>query len=1156
MISERIAAVLEFVLGQVLGMVSDTGKCKITDIKKDIGLRRQMEEIGEFICMHVEARCQDELAEKIQSIFSKDEIDHLYEKINDKPQFIWAQELREQLKNLCVMYEIKGKDAESFIENFLNMVFLILYQNNPDMANQMFLGDMHRSMQDNFDELKKGNDETQRLILSISSLIKSSIQESPKNQEKENEEYHKENGADNPESLSVSVNETTNHLAAASQEEAREQTEYERDTEVDWQLHYEHKDGILGDGKKRQNDIRTLTIQWRKEREHYPNWYVLPARIREKLQRYNQCEGLLQYETLVSQKEEFDFTYELLWRYETALLPYTQFLQQQAYRIWKSIDEKENLTDNETTEKWFQIGLFLLREFREDLQEKDWNEVYQHLARGIKPDKEKEFLITWEKILMSFSKMEISCVCSQLESLAVDPSFFEIRLRLCGLKAECGMCEDAKKELNALSCEVRNKIFSGKSEKQSERIYFKSLYACILHLQSFLLQSTGVYDETTRGEILNYHREREKWCSFHSFEKEKAACDQAVFTWMENKYDLPSFELNRETVNIVSSGNYCWEAYSFYRLLEKSGLPFHLGRVRLLSSHRESMMEAILDSHPRVAWQLLLRNEEKKDVERCLTRKRLALWDRETKDQLFRYVYHALDCNIDMIKNYKPWRDGNIYTSIAEGAIEILKCMSAVATLPQQEQLIYLMIKLIEKDAIQKIRSLDPFIIRVMGAASENSKASALNALLDCSAQDRHRLDSDKQVDPFDVISSKKLAEPLYTRKYIDRANINNILKKAENSDTERRAAISRLGKLYQWEKLSADQKRLFGELLWKQVEETTGLPDTDNYYVFAYLQWPCPSDINVSVRIKNYFFDKKQIKDLHDSLEKHKLFEIPFLDQLRVFNENIPAFWGADETEQLMNLLLDFWNHAKAQMDARGGSLLEFEEKFSHRAYRLLIRTMASFSKVDLDLLPPSAISRISNTLKSMRKYGMETGEIEVSFLAGKEREELLEQLVDSLYAPDIETTVSSAFAIQKYMLEFAEENEEKWTFLFLELLKVIRARKEPGLVAFLVIVHNIFYQNENRLPEEILCMVNKALIVIEQQTRYKTDKKTDMEIKRNIEIRSQGAALAFQVYQYEEKYQNEKEHSKATMLWKEICCGEQSVDEFVEVKNAWIVL
>ena len=1155
MISERITTVLEFVREQIVGMVGDTGKSKITDIKKDIELRRQMEALGEFICMHVEAGCQDELAEKIQSIFSKDEIDRVYEKIKDQPGFVWAQELNGQLKSLCTIYEIKGKDAESFIQNFLNMVFLIVCQDNSEMANQMFWGNMYRSMQDNFAEIRKGNDETQRLILLLPSLIKSFIRQPIKNPEKENEEYLKGNESDNPQSLSESVNEATNHPAAVSQESAREQTEYERDAEVDWQLHYEHKDGLLGNQEKRQNDIRTLTIQWREEREHYPNWYIPPASIREKLELYNQCEGLLQCETLVSLKEQFDFTYELLWRYETALLPYTKFLQQQAYRIWKTVDEKEWLSNNDTKDRWFQIGLFLLREFREDLQEKDWNEVYRHLAGCIKSDKEKEFLLTWERILMNFSKMEISCVCNQLESLAVDPSFWEIRLRLCGLKAECGMRKEAQKELNALSCEVRNKIFCEKPKKQPERIYFKSLYACILHLQGFLLQSTGDYDETTRAEILNYHRERKKWFSFHSFEKEKAVCDHAVFTWMEKRYDLPSFELNRETVKIMDSGNYCREAYSFYRLLEKSGLPLHLGRVRLLSSHRESMMEAILDSHPRVAWQLLLRSEEKKDVERCLTRKRLALWDREAKDELFRYVYNALDRNIDLIKNHNPWWDGNICTSIADAAVEILKCMSAVATLPQQDQLIHLMINLIEKDAIQKVRSLDPFIIRVMGAASETSKASALNALLDCSAQDRHRLDSDKQVDPFDVISSKKLAEPLYKKNYVDPVNIINIFKKAEGSDTERSAAISRLGKLYQWGKLSVDQQRLFGELLWKQAEETTGLPDTDNYYVFVYLQWPCPSNIDVKDRIKNYFFAKKKIQDLHESLQNYKLFEIPYLDQLRVFNENIQEFWTADEMEQLMTILLGFWEDAKAQMDARDGYFPEWEEKYLYRAYRLLVRTMASFSKTDSGLLSPLAISRTGDTLKSMREYGIETGEAEVVFSAGKEREGLLERLVDSLYATDTETAVPAAFAIQKYMLEYAKENEEKQTFLFLELLKVIRAGKEPDLAVFLVIVHNIFYQNKKRLPEEILCMVNKALIAVEQKTRYTTEKQTDWELKRNIEIRAQGAALAFQVYRYEEEYQNKKEHSIATIQWKEICCEEKSVEEFVEVKNAWII-
>ena len=185
MISERITTVLEFVREQIVGMVGDTGKSKIADIKKDIELRRQMEALGEFICMHVEAGCQDELAEKIQSIFSKDEIDRVYEKIKDQPGFVWAQELSGQLKSLCTIYEIKGKDAESFIQNFLNMVFLLLCQDNPEMANQMFWGNMYRSMQDNFAEIRKGNDETQRLILLLPSLIESFIRQPIKNPEKE-----------------------------------------------------------------------------------------------------------------------------------------------------------------------------------------------------------------------------------------------------------------------------------------------------------------------------------------------------------------------------------------------------------------------------------------------------------------------------------------------------------------------------------------------------------------------------------------------------------------------------------------------------------------------------------------------------------------------------------------------------------------------------------------------------------------------------------------------------------------------------------------------------------------------------------------------------------------------------------------------------------
>ena len=45
----------------------------------------------------------------------------------------------------------------------------------------------------------------------------------------------------------------------------------------------------------------------------------------------------------------------------------------------------------------------------------------------------------------------------------------------------------------------------------------------------------------------------------------------------------------------------------------------------------------------------------------------------------------------------------------------------------------------------------------------------------------------------------------------------------------------------------------------------------------------------------------------------------------------------------------------------------------------------------------------------------------------------------------------------------------------------------------------------------------------------------------------------LAYQLYCYENSYVRNDIHSDATRLWKEICVGEKSSDEFSEVKNEW---
>ena len=62
--------------------------------------------------------------------------------------------------------------------------------------------------------------------------------------------------------------------------------------------------------------------------------------------------------------------------------------------------------------------------------------------------------------------------------------------------------------------------------------------------------------------------------------------------------------------------------------------------------------------------------------------------------------------------------------------------------------------------------TIDIFIANIMKNASEQSKAAALPALLDCSAEEWYRLKSEEQLDPFEAFSGKEQAKELYSREY------------------------------------------------------------------------------------------------------------------------------------------------------------------------------------------------------------------------------------------------------------------------------------------------------------------------------------------------------------------------------------------------------
>lgn len=182
------------------------------------------------------------------------------------------------------------------------------------------------------------------------------------------------------------------------------------------------------------------------------------------------------------------------------------------------------------------------------------------------------------------------------------------------------------------------------------------------------------------------------------------------------------------------------------------------------------------------------------------------------------------------------------------------------------------------------------------------------------------------------------------------------------------------------------------------------------------------------------------------------------------------------------------------------------------------------------------------------MREHGIATMEAEIPFLEEDQESGFIDYVVDSLYEMETATVVSAAVALQKYWMECPEI--EARDYLWSELVKVIRAGKQPGLLSFLVVAHNMFYQNTGIFTDDMLNSVEKALIAIEKQTAY-LNNTDEIQLKKNIEIRCQCAALAYQLYLYE-NVNKRGQHSNATLLWKKICC---EANEFTEIKNVWIV-
>lgn len=1104
---------LKGILENLCDNYSDSIIGKAASTSRDYLKNRNVDsKINEVASCLTGLKCKDNtlFLNDLQAAFSKDNLQKILKEIRKDDAFDMEEALRQKLNDLCVAYYVDN--ADKIIDSLVQMFFELTAMNNPELEGRLFFNRLSRKQEELKTLLTTGLSEIKNELSSISG-VSYGLRKS------DYERVHIENG-----------------------------TVIGDDKDLfTWNLKFYQTDGLFGSNEKRKAEVIGLTKHWKEERELYPGWYIAPVTKREILASYTRDESLLWKTADLSMQEKIDFAFELVWRHETGFIVFSQILQNHIFELWKEYKDKGDWSAQDKNEKWFYIGQSLLREYREDMNWNSWQKVFDVMKKSAAIMETGNEELEMEFIVHLFYKMQISDVRDKIRQFSCEDNRYALRLNKVGLMAECGLLESAYLELKTLIAELEESIDSMPKEKNKDFVQCGSILSGAYELLAFVIQGLHPFDKNEELHVA--WNGIEDYSRFFDFEKEKKQWNNYLYNYYCKHKEEP-FEINREIRTITWGSNGFGEIYSFYRVLERIAMPLHLGMTRLLPHQEIEFINALFINTPSLGFFMCMRSGNDKVVKSIISRKNCISAGFDICRKLFDYAFKCIEQNIESISVNTA--RGNAYTHLLNNGLEILRRLVSVASLVQQKKLLTLMCKLIDTDIVREYRVMDKWIYQILCIIDENIKSQYLNEILLSSTKNRTYIGEDRSTDPFDVISASTLAKKYYEKANIDSTIIDDLIKCASESEEDYWAIIPRLNKLREWSLLSAEQLADLRELIWKNVNEDTGLPNFKEYYAAAFLKWPSPEGRDVKTLVRNYIMDNKFYDNLKSrGLESVTMGEARIFAELQCMNYLCPDLLEIADIEIILNRFIEYWEIGRSGFDNNEHRDFYYDEFYDR--YQALERVIGSFS-FEIDRMDSDLVVKLLKILDEMSEYGINTLESR-ALLFRKERieSELGESIIDQFYSDDKNKIADATNAAEHIILKWPELDTAKE--LLIEQIRLIRYGKQPGLQMFYISIHNLAYMGVLDLSDEILMPLDKALLECAEHTAYEKIKEcTEKEIKSTINLRSACARTAFQI----DKCISEKPDApvlKGIEKWKEICIGRLSNNEFVEVKRQWLL-
>ena len=934
-------------------------------------------------------------------------------------------------------------------------------------------------------------------------------------------------------------------------------------------------------GADRIEEVQKITEEWRRQRQAYPGWLILPHGNRENLWAYT--DAWVDYLPCTEESPpglDIQYAFELIWRLERCLLPvfnniavFCEKLLEKYWpfqnghppancRIHPGEEKFEDLPWNDIRQGWLAIAVAMLRFYREEGYLDKWKEAENRLETL--PDnlsaEQKEFL-NYEGFLFSLFTLELPNAKQRLENWRPNEAQpYWMAKRAAGL-AEIGLLNEAETISRDALENVRKKL--------NQKVGTADLTLVSLESNAMLL-GKYIQDAATLGKgewgTLQDRRAQfnDRWNELKGFKcdpwneiklfeltlKNQPAQKKAV---IENR----EFDIGKitQTRHFSSTDQEELSAYAFLRFCEEVGLPYRIGSYTMATKTALASLQRISRYSSFWAIATLVRLGDAKAVNSLFSRESVYRFTTHEADQFIQNYLDALDKCRDDIHAGDAFRNDSYGVRLTQLLPEVMSRLCCKCSGETKRRVLEFVSELYASPDKTNYRNVKNLSKRLISSMSEVEQYSLVPDLLKIPfPEDLNLLINDDFLNPFLLLELNQKPECAPALE-IQPGLVDHLFRQAalDNSD-RRRWAITSLVTLYKLQLLDDGQSKNLAGAIWR-VTDQYGLPDDTDFYKFVFLRFPYPEAVDPAQLFKHYVMStnfpiQQNKQDKEVSITGGN---IPIVHEIICANGNSGSIWTAEDAAEILQRVLEWWDADKGKLSEKENMPAGFssiQEEFRARFSRML-ELLADVIGPKLSTDSPSEIkTSLGRLLKEVREFELPGLEAEAACLHiyPDQRADVYSRINEALISNQENIQRDGLKAIAKIILDgnnaSASSVEHDPGSMLSQYL--IWGPIDSICTALWIIVR-ILKNSPNSFSESLELATQRRLNRLLIDTAYDGDNPA-LNFDEKLEVRRISSILAATLWTY---YRSRNlSIAEAVEKWRAACL---SPDEFSEIRKPW---